>query len=149
SNPSVEERYLAQRRMRGLSDWVFGLPDLLNTGINAGIRDVGSLTGLYDPNTAYQVGMPSQTAADLAAQYTGAHIVPKSAVSKEVARKGAIQESLAGMIPVGQEAIVGPVAAGGKSLCILAGILAKKAPLAELSSAKSLLRHGDDAENIW
>jgi Large polyvalent protein associated domain 23 len=146
SNPSVEDRYLAQRRMRGLSDTVFGLPDLLNTTINAGIRDVGSLTGLYDPNTAYQLPMASQSAANLGTQLTGAHIVPESGVSKEVAQKGANQQALMGMIPAGG---VEDVATMPKYLGILAGGLAKKAPLLELPSAKNLLRHGDDPNKVW
>jgi hypothetical protein len=114
----LAQTYLAQRRMRGLSDWIFGLPDLTNQAVNAGIRDVGYFTGLYDPNKAYQFPMASQAAANLATQATGANIVPPEAVSPEVRQQGANQQALMGMIPVGP----GELATGLKAAALVPGM---------------------------
>lgn len=45
TDPKVQKRYLAQRRLRGVSDLVFGAGDMTNMAINAGIRDVASFAG--------------------------------------------------------------------------------------------------------
>ncbi len=130
TNPTTDERYLAQRRMRGVSDAIFGLPDLLNTGINAGIRDVdywtgGGLSGgSYDP---YQLPMASQSAANLASGLATRPIVPPEAVSPEVQQKGANQQALTGMIPTGIEDAVSLLGPAAKSMAIFLGPGAKQA----------------------
>jgi hypothetical protein len=111
TDPKLQEKYLAQRRMRGVSDLVLGVPDLVNMALNAGIRDVGSLTGLYDPNKAYQFSMPSQNAADLATTLSEATIVPHETMPPDIRQRGANQQALMGMIPVGPEAALSAITA--------------------------------------
>lgn len=132
---STEDKYLAQRRARGASSALFGLPDLLNTTLNAGIRDVGSLTGLYDPNQAYQFSMPSQAAANLATELSGATIVPPQAVPPAVQKKGANQEALMGLLPTNPAAPETLALKGLAAIAPVAKTVKPAAPLAETLAA--------------
>lgn len=113
---ATNDKYIAQRGMRGLADLVFGLPDLANIVVNAAIRDVDYFTGgglsggSYDP---FQFGMASQGYANGIAKMSGADIVTREAVSPETRRVGEYVELGAGMLPIG---VGGLAAAGGKSM---------------------------------
>lgn len=118
------DRYLAQRVMRGLSSLAFGVPDIVNDVINAGIRDIDYFTGgglsggSYDP---YQLPGASQSAANQAAEITGADIVPREAVPPSTQRAGDWIEAGVGMLPIGAGALV-PAVKGGPAFGILAGL---------------------------
>jgi hypothetical protein len=115
TDPARQKKFLAQRDWRGIGDMLLGIPDVTNQAVNAGIRDIGSLTGLYDPNTAYQFGMPSQDAANLAAAATGQEIIPEASMPPDVRQQGANRQFLFGALPVNPEA---SVAAASKAMLI-------------------------------
>jgi hypothetical protein len=136
-----DEKYLAQRRVRGLSDLVFGAPDLLNTVINTGLKDIGYFTGMK-PDDVYQFQMPSQAAANLATELTGADIVPPEAVSPDVQRRGANQRALIGMIPTGPEDAL------TASKAMFLGLASKLANKEALKTAQEMLAKGASREDV-
>lgn len=113
-DPQRQQRYLAERRLRGLNNAVFGLGDLLNMAVNAGISDVdyfsgGGLSGgTYDP---YQLGMATDATAELASRankwLTGQDVIDPVTVPGDVRQRGERAENLISMLPTGIED-VGP-----------------------------------------
>ena len=119
-----QEKYLAQRRLRGLGDALLGSGDLANMAINAGIADFNLLTGGLGGKRDVELPMPSQATADLLTDITGTKIVPDEEVSPEIRKEGANQRALMGAIPTGAEDVIPSGAA-------LAGVVSSGKKLAK------------------
>jgi hypothetical protein len=153
-DPKRQQRFIAERQFRGLGNALMGLGDLANMGINAGIRDVDYFTGgglsggSYDP---YQLGMPSDTLADVASRVhkaiSGQDVIDPASMPGDVRRQGERAEQLFGMLPLGAEDIA-PAAKlamsglGGLSKVMQEGKAARRAitsvSLRELPPAEAL-----------
>ena len=112
-NTEKEKLYLAQRRLRGVADLAGGAFDLAGMPVNAAIRNIDYFTGgglsggKYDP---YQFKDTSQDIANLASNIPGTkRIIPDEEVPEDIRQSGANQRALMGMLPIGPEAVVGPI----------------------------------------
>jgi hypothetical protein len=137
-----KDTYLAQRRMRGLADLVFGLPDITNTAINSAMDDL-NYWGVPMPD--YRLPSASQSAANLATEQTGAHIVPEADVSPQVRQQGANQQALMSMIPV--DPTHAATAAAKEAMII--GPRALKFPGLFVKPAMEDLAAGKSAAETW
>jgi hypothetical protein len=147
-NPEHREKYLAQKRMRGISDALMGTGDLANMGVNAAISDVdywtsGGLSGgTYDP---YQLPMASQSVADLASmayQGAGYDLIDPATMPPHIRGEGEYEQQKMGLIPTGLDDLAGLGAKG--SLAVIHGMpnLFKKPALEDLAK-------GVDPDKVW
>jgi hypothetical protein len=108
-DPARQRQFEAQRVMRGLGDIVFGVPDLVNMGVNAGLSGVDAASqSLGGPEIDYRFQMPSDVAADLvgqAAESAGVDVIDPASVPPEVQRRGDLARLITSVMPVGPEAL--------------------------------------------
>ena len=129
---------------------------MLNTGINAGIRDVdywtgGGLSGgKYDP---YQLPMASEAVNRFAAEareaISGTKPVDPKTMPKDVQKRAARERSLFGMIPTGAEDVAGLAAPAMKAMFL--GLKKAGTPEEAADALKALdrLAKGDDPQDVW
>ena len=151
-----EERFLAEQRLGGLSEALLGGPDMLNTFLNAGIRDVDYFTGgglsggKYDP---YQLPMASAAVNDFAAkmreQLSGTKQIDPSEMPGDIQQQAANQRALFGMVPTGAEDVATAAVPAAKAMFL--GL--KKAGTPEEAEvaldALTRLAMGEDPATIW
>ena len=155
-DPELQKRFLAEQRLAGGSEAAFGLPDIINQFLNAGIRDVDYFTGgglsggSYDP---YQFGKVSEDVNTLAAQgreaLTGTKPVAPETMPKDIQQRAANERGLMAMIPTGAEDVATAAVPAAKAMFL--GL--KKAGTPEEAEtaldALTKLAMGEDPLKVW
>jgi ParB-like nuclease domain len=99
-SPREQQRYLAQRELKGLGRAIMASPDLVNSVINAGLGDINYWTGGLGGKRDVRLPSASQSLANLATEQTGAHIVPEARMPQAVRDKGGLREEAFAATPV-------------------------------------------------